>query len=162
MATVTHIQEIIDSLFDKYKDLEDGEVATYIPELAKADPNDFGICLATVDGQVFTAGDWEKEFTIQSMCKPFAFQMALERHGRDATLERVGVEPSGDAFNSIELHPRTARPYNPMINAGAIAIASLLKQDPVGDGVAAFLEKMEQAAGRKLRIDEAVLASESA
>jgi glutaminase len=162
MATTTRIQEIIDSLYDKYKDIDDGAVATYIPELAKADPNGFGICLATVDGEVYTAGDWQKEFTIQSMCKPFAFQMALERHGREATLERVGVEPSGDAFNSIELHPKTARPYNPMINAGAIAIASMLKETPVADSIQAFIGKMEDAAGRKLRMDEAVLASEVA
>ena len=67
----------------------------------------------------FQAGDWEHEFTIQSTCKPFAFQMALEEFGRDETLQRVGVEPSGDAFNSIELDPETMRPFNPMINAGA-------------------------------------------
>ena len=162
MPITTHIQEIIDGVYDKYRDIDEGTVATYIPELAKADPDDFGICLATVDGQVFTAGDWRKEFTIQSMCKPFAFQMALERHGREATLQRVGVEPSGDAFNSIELHPKTTRPYNPMINAGAIAIASLLKQTPVEDGIQAFVSQMERAAGRELRMDDAVLASETA
>lgn len=162
MATTTQIQEIIDNLYEKYKDIDDGAVATYIPELAKANPNDFGICLATVEGEVYSAGDWQKEFTIQSMCKPFAFQMALERHGREATLQRVGVEPSGDAFNSIELHPRTTRPYNPMINAGAIAIASLLKQTPVEDSIRAFVDTMALAAGRELRLDEAVLASETA
>jgi glutaminase len=162
MPTTTRIQEIIDNLYEKYKDVDDGAVATYIPELAKANPDDFGICLATVDGQIFSAGAWQKEFTIQSMCKPFAFQMALERHGREATLQRVGVEPSGDAFNSIELHPRTTLPYNPMINAGAIAIASLIKQTPVEDGIQTFVNKMEEAAGRKLRVDEAVLASEMA
>lgn len=162
MATTTEIQDIIDGVYEKYKDVDEGAVATYIPELAKANPDDFGICLATVDGQVFCAGDWQKEFTIQSMCKPFAFQMALEQHGREATLKRVGVEPSGDAFNSIELHPKTMRPYNPMINAGAIAIASLLKQTPVECGIQAFVNKMGQAAGRELGIDEAVLASESA
>jgi glutaminase len=162
MPTTTHIQEIIDGVYEKYKNIDEGEVATYIPELSKADPRDFGICLATVDGQVFTAGDWQKEFTIQSMCKPFAFQMALERHGREATLKRVGVEPSGDAFNSIELHPKTMRPYNPMINAGAIAIASLLKQTPVEDSIQTFVDTMGKAAGRKLHIDEAVLASETA
>lgn len=162
METTTHIQAIINDIYEKYKDVDDGGVATYIPELAKANPDDFGICLATVDGQVFCAGDWQKEFTIQSMCKPFAFQMALEKHGREATLERVGVEPSGDAFNSIELHPKTTRPYNPMINAGAIAVASLLKENPVEDSVQAFIEKMELAAGRDLRLDEAVLASETA
>jgi glutaminase len=162
MTTTTQIQEIIDGVYEKFKDIDEGTVATYIPELAKADPNDFGICLATVDGQVYTAGDWRKEFTIQSMCKPFAFQMALEKHGREATPKRVGVEPSGDVFNSIELHPKTARPYNPMINAGAIAIASLLKQNPVEDGVRAFVNRMARAAGRELRLDDAVFASETA
>ena len=162
IAATARIQEIIDGVYEKYKDIDEGTVATYIPELAKANPDDFGICLATVDGQVFTVGDWQKEFTIQSMCKPFAFQMALEKHGREATLKRVGVEPSGDAFNSIELHPKTTLPYNPMINAGAIAISSLIKQTPVEDGIQAFMKKMEQAAGRKLRLDHAVLASETA
>jgi glutaminase len=81
LAHLRHIQEVIDGIYEKYKHVEDGDVATYIPELAKADPKHFGICLATVDGQVFRAGDWDKEFTIQSMCKPFAFQMALEQRG---------------------------------------------------------------------------------
>jgi glutaminase len=110
---------------------------------------------------MFRAGDWDKEFTIQSMCKPFAFQMALEQHGMEETLKHVGVEPSGDAFNSIELDPRTARPFNPMINAGAIAMASLIKQDPVEDGIQAFVTTMSRAAGRDLRIDQSVMESES-
>src|SRR5262245_52168391 len=92
------IQEIVDSVYEKYRNVDDGEVATYIPELGKANPKDFGICLATVEGHVFKAGDWDKEFTIQSMCKPFAFQMALEKHGLEKVLKHVGVEPSGDAF----------------------------------------------------------------
>ena len=158
---ITHIQQIIEDVYSNHKDLNEGEVATYIPELGKANGSHFGICLASVDGQVFSVGDWEQEFTIQSICKPFAFQMALEERGRDATLQHVGVEPSGDPFNSIELDPRTMRPYNAMINAGAIAIASLIKKDPVEAGVQAFVEKMGKAAGRTLRIDEAVLFSES-
>ena len=124
MRGISHIEDIVQSVYEKYKSVHAGEVATYIPELGKAKPDDFGICLATVDGQVLTAGDWEREFTIQSICKPFAFQLALEERGRDSTLEHVGAEPSGDAFNSIELDPKTSRPFNPMINAGAIAIAS--------------------------------------
>jgi glutaminase len=161
MSNFLNIQEMVEDAYVKYRDLDEGEVATYIPELGNADPRDFAICLATVDGQIFCAGDSKKEFTIQSICKPFAFQMALEECGRDATLARVGVEPSGDAFNSIELEPRTMRPFNPMINAGAIAVASLIKK-PANAGVSAFVERMEQAAGRSLRIDEAVLASEAA
>jgi glutaminase len=162
MSAISEIEGIVQRIHKKYRGLDDGEVATYIPELAKANPKHFGICLATVDGHMFRAGDWEQEFTIQSMCKPFAFQMALEQFGRDHTLRHVGVEPSGDAFNSIELDPKTMRPFNPMINAGAIAISSLIKKHPVEAGIHTFVEKMALAAGRPLRIDEAVLASESA
>lgn len=115
----SQIQDIVDEIYEKYQNVDDGDVATYIPELGKADPKDFAICLATVDGQTFKAGNIEKEFTIQSMCKPFAFQMALERWGRGKVLKHVGVEPSGDPFNSIELDPKSTRPFNPMINAGA-------------------------------------------
>jgi len=161
MSNTLSLQNIVENVYEQFADVNEGEVATYIPELGKANPADFGICLVTVDGQVFRAGDWQKEFTIQSICKPFAFQLALEEHGRERTLERVGVEPSGDAFNSIELDPRTMRPYNPMINAGAIAVASLIKKGE-REGVRAFVEKMQLAAGRPLRIDESVLASESA
>jgi glutaminase len=155
------IQKIVNAIYEKYKDVDDGDVATYIPELAKADPIDFGICLATVDGQIFRAGDWDREFTIQSMCKPFAFQMALQQWGMPETLKHVGIEPSGDAFNSIELDPKTARPYNPMINAGAIAMSSLIKKTPKEAGVQAFVDKMSEAAGRHLQIDWAVMQSET-
>ena len=162
MSETLSIQDIVDVTYDKYRNVDDGEVATYIPELSKADPRDFAICLVTVDGKVFSAGDWEKEFTLQSICKPFAFQMSLEEFGREGTLARVGVEPSGDAFNSIELDPRTMRPFNPMVNAGAIAVASLIKKGSAVAGVRAFVDKMQLAAGRKLKIDSSVLASESA
>jgi glutaminase len=157
----SQIQRIVDDIYEKYRGVDDGQVATYIPELGKADPGNFGICLVTVEGQVFSAGDWEKEFTIQSMCKPFAFQLALEQHGSEETLKHVGVEPSGEAFNSIELDPKTGRPFNPMVNAGAIAVSSLIKRSPVEAGVDAFVERMSKAAGRTLRIDESVLASET-
>jgi glutaminase len=155
------IQKVIDGIHNKYRNLDDGAVATYIPELGKADPKKFGICLATAEGEVFTAGDWDTEFTIQSMCKPFAFQLAMERHGTEKTLKHVGVEPSGEAFNSIEFDQKTNRPFNPMVNAGAIAVSSLIKQHPVQAGIEAFVDKMSDAAGRRLRIDHSVLASET-
>ena len=162
MSNILEIQQLVDRIYEKYKSIDEGEVATYIPELAKSDPAKFGICLATVDGRVVQAGDWQHEFTIQSICKPFAFQMALEEVGREETLKHVSVEPSGDAFNSIELEPASMRPFNCMVNAGAIAISSLIKKDPVELGIAEFVGKMERAAGRKLRIDMDVLASEAA
>src|SRR5947208_3580179 len=134
-AAASELQEVLDRVYEKFKNVDDGAVATYIPKLGKADPKSFGICAVTVDGQVCAAGDWQKEFTIQSMCKPFAFQMALEEHGSEKVLRHVGVEPSGEAFNSIELDQKSGRPFNPMVNAGAIAVASLLKQNPVEAGV---------------------------
>jgi glutaminase len=155
------MEQIVQHIHQKYKNFNEGEVATYIPELAKANPEHFGICLATVDGRVIRVGDWEHEFTIQSICKPFAFQMALEQFGREETLKHVGVEPSGDAFNSIELDPDTMRPFNCMINAGAISISSLIKRDPPDAGVEQFVQRMQVAAGRALRIDQDVFASES-
>jgi len=162
MADNLSLQEIIEVTYQKYKNVCQGEVATYIPELSKTDPDGFAICLASVDGQVYSVGDWEREFTIQSVCKPFAYQMALEQVGWERTLSRVGVEPSGDGFNSIELDPKTVRPFNPMVNAGAIAVASLIRRESPAAGVRAFLEQMQGAAGRDLRINNAVLASEAA
>src|SRR6266478_4789215 len=162
MPDTLDLQEIVEVTYNKFRGIDEGEVATYIPELGKADPSDFAICLVTVDGQVFSAGDWNREFTIQSICKPFAYQMALEEFGRDRTLTYVGVEPSGEAFNSIELDPRNMRPFNPMVNAGAISVASLIKKNSPAAGVRAFVEKMQLAAGRKLKIDSQVLASEAA
>jgi glutaminase len=156
----SQIQRILDDIYEKYKGVDEGTVATYIPELGNANPDHFGICLATVDGRVFRAGDFDKEFTIQSMCKPFAFQMALEQWGLEETFKHVGVEPSGDAFNAIELDANS-RPFNPMINAGAIAISSLIKRDPVEEGIEAFVERMSDAAGRRLRIDQDVMRSET-
>ena len=158
----SQLQKTINTLYEKYKDVDGGTVATYIPELGKANPKDFGICLATTEGEFYTAGDWDKEFTIQSMCKPFAFQLALEQHGIEETLKHVGVEPSGDAFNAIELDQKTGRPFNPMVNAGAIAVSSLIKQNPVQAGIESFVDKMSKAAGRRLRIDHSVMASETA
>jgi glutaminase len=157
----SQIQDIIDGIYEKYKNVDEGEVATYIPELGKANPADFAICVATADGRIFRAGDYDKEYTIQSMCKPLAFLMALEQYGVEETMKHVGVEPSGDAFNSIELDAKTTLPFNPMVNAGAIAVASLIKKSPVEEGIQAFVDRIGAAAGRQLRIDFEVMRSEA-
>ncbi|MET0545653.1 MAG: glutaminase, partial [Caulobacterales bacterium] len=102
---------IIDGPIDEYlRDLHfrvsrvvGGNVATYIPELAKANPNLCGIAIATVDGAVYSVGDAGHPFTIQSVSKPFVYGYALQEYGRDAVLQHVGVEPTGEAFNSIVL-----------------------------------------------------------
>ena len=139
--------------------IDEGEVATYIPELSRADPSLFGICLATVDGAVYEAGDTHAPFTIQSMSKPLTYALALERLGTAAVRGRMGVEPSGDAFNEISLSPETGMPRNPLINAGAIACAGLVANDSE-DPFALLLETYSRYAGRELEIDESVYRSE--
>ncbi len=141
--------------------VHDGEVAAYIPELAKADPSHLAIAIATTDGRVFSVGDADVAFTIQSVSKPFAYGMALANHGRDAVLRRVGVEPTGEAFNAIILDDNTNRPYNPMVNAGAIAVAELYPGATSAARVEAMGAGLSRFAGRRLDIDEAVYASES-
>ena len=89
---VTHeMQLLVDRVHAKYQPLADGDVATYIPELSKANPDDFGVCLVTHDGQVFEAGDCDRPFTIQSISKPFTFGMAIDELGQEPVLQRVGV-----------------------------------------------------------------------
>jgi len=139
----------------------DGDVATYIPELAKADPEWFGICLATASGSVYEVGDTSVPFTIQSISKPFVYGLALEDHGRTAVLEKVGVEPTGEAFNSISLEPGTGRPRNPMINAGAIATTGLISGKSQASRLRRVIEMLGRHAGRDLDLDGAVYASES-
>ena len=116
------LQYVIEDLHDKYAPVGDGAVATYIPELGKADPDEFGICLVSADGRVFETGDCDQSFTIQSISKPFTFGMAIDEVGHDNVFQRVSVEPSGEPFNSIQLEAGTNRPFNPMVNAGAISV----------------------------------------
>lgn len=155
------LQELIEDLHEKYAPENDGDVATYIPELGKANPEDFGICIVTADGSVFETGDSDRLFTIQSISKPLTYGMALEAHGQDKVSRHVGVEPSGDAFNSIELERGTNRPFNPMINAGAITVSALLYEYYGDEALEQMLARFSAAAGRPLVVDEAVYQSES-
>lgn len=155
------LQELIEELHYKHAKNNDGEVATYIPELGKANPDDFGICVVTADGKVYEVGDSRQQFTIQSISKPFTFGMALEIYGQAKVAEHVGVEPSGDAFNSIQLEGGTNRPFNPMINAGAITVSALLYQRYGDEALERLLARLSAAAGRSLKVDEAVYQSES-
>ena len=158
-AASRELQTLVNELYEDHRSLTDGEVATYIPELAKANPDHFGICVVTAGGRVFEAGDCDVPFTIQSGSKPFTFGMALEEFGHERVWRHVDVEPSGDAFNSIELNG-TNRPHNPMINSGAITVTALLLQR---HGAATFdhvLACFSAAAGRQLSIDQGVYESE--
>lgn len=155
------LQATLNELHQRYRGLSTGRVADYIPELARSDPSWFGIAVATVDGQVWAVGDHDRPFTIQSICKPFSYGMALEDHGREEVLRRVGVEPTGDAFNShIKLEAATKRPHNPMVNAGAIAVASLIAgQDPT-QRLNRVLAAFSRYVGREVLVDMPVFLSE--
>lgn len=160
MAIGSPIQAYLERVHARHRDLRSGEVATYIPELGKADPEWFGIGLATTDGRVYEVGDSRQTFTIQSISKPITYGIALEDHGHEAVLAKVGVEPTGDAFNSISLHPETGCPLNPMINAGAITTTSLVAGTSAEDRLERLLGVFSLYAGRQLAIDESVYRSE--
>src|SRR5690349_234726 len=88
------VMDYLNDLHQQFRSVTDGNVATYIPELAKADPNWFGICLVTATGHIYEVGDSRQPFTIQSISKPFVYGLALEDHGRNHVLSKVGVEPT--------------------------------------------------------------------
>ncbi|PZW45711.1 L-glutaminase [Humitalea rosea] len=139
----------------------EGAVASYIPALAAMPPDLFGIALMTPSGAVAEAGDTRHPFTIQSVSKCFTYAMVLDLLGRDAVRAGVGVQPVGEPFNVIELDPRSNRPFNPMINSGAIAVAGLLRQTLGPDAFAMVKARLSACAGRMLEVDAAVHASEA-
>ena len=159
-ATQPPLQRFLAGCYEEFKTDHSGALADYIPELKRANPAHFGVALVTIDGHVYEVGDSDVPFTIQSVSKAFVFALALERVGEERVAAAIGVEPSGEAFNSIRL-TNDNRPFNPMVNAGAIACSGLIHQ---ADGASAFeriREKLSQFAGRELGVDDAVHASEA-
>ncbi len=161
-AVTSPFRGYLADLHEKYQSLRDGAVADYIPELALANRDWFGICVVTVDGQVFEVGDCSQLFTIQSISKAFVYGMALEDHGREYVNSKVSVEPTGEAFNSIVLDEKTNRPYNPMVNAGAIATADLIKGNGATERLKRMLDMFRRYTGRELDINVPVFLSEKA
>jgi len=154
------LQRFLTGCYEEFKSDNSGAVADYIPELKRANPAHFGIGLVTIDGHVYEVGNSAVPFTIQSVSKAFVFALALDMVGEERVAAAIGVEPSGEAFNSIRL-TNDNRPFNPMVNAGAIACSGLIHQ---ADGAHAFeriREKLSQFAGRELGVDDAVHASEA-
>ncbi|GAA6183085.1 MULTISPECIES: glutaminase [Alteromonadaceae] len=123
------MQSIVDEIAEQMMAIEDkGKVASYIPQLAKVDPNQFAISVALTNGEIYRAGCADTLFSIQSVSKVFTLTLALGKLG-DNIWHRVGREPSGDPFNSIvQLEHEHGKPRNPFINAGAITIADLIMQ----------------------------------
>lgn len=137
-----------------------GQVADYIPELAQVDPNRFALAVCTVDGKLYQVGDVGTTFTMQSISKPFTYALALQDRGLEAVLEKVDVEPSGEAYNEISLERDTGRPLNPMINAGALATYALLAGADDEHRQQRMLDFFSTVAGRDLDLDQEVMDSE--
>lgn len=161
-SAVAPLRDILNGLHAKYAAVQEGTVATYIPELAKADPNWFAISIVSVDGQVVEVGNHQQLFSIQSVSKPFVFGMALEDHGREHVLTKVSVEPTGEAFNSIVLDERSNRPFNPLVNSGAIATGDLVEGRDFPERVTRLLEMFGRFAGHPVYVDNTVFLSERA
>lgn len=123
----------IRTIFDDVKSIEDGDVADYIPQLARVPADSFAVSICTIDGQQLRLGDTNFGFTLQSSVKPMLYSAALEEHGEDNVHLHVGREPSGLSFNELMLS-KDGLPHNPMINAGAIMTSSLIRPDlPTAD-----------------------------
>ncbi|WJY67021.1 glutaminase [Corynebacterium auris] len=152
----TPVPEYLNRILDNVRDRDGGEVADHIEDLKNADPDKLGLAVCTATGHVYSVGDDEYEFSIQSIAKPFVYALALEELGPDTVHERVGVEPSGEAFNELSLDEETHIPSNPMINAGAITVNQLINgpDETVEQRVEIIRSFFSRLAGRELSIDE--------
>ena len=163
MFVMNMVDKMLAELYEEFSARErQGVLANYIPELSNVNPNNFGIVLTTVDGFQYAYGDTNIDFTIQSISKPFIYGMAIQEYGVKKVFERISVEPSGDAFNSISLYPESGRPFNPMINAGAIAATDIIWQLHREETFDLILKTFSTYAGSPLQMDESVYNSESA
>jgi glutaminase len=153
------LQQFLEGCYQQFRTDNSGSVADYIPELKRANPENFGVSAVTIDGHVYEAGDSQIQFTIQSVSKAFVFAFALELLGLDQVEARIGVEPSGEAFNSIRLTADN-RPFNPMVNAGAIACSGLIWEARGAGAFELIRQTLSRFAGRELGVDEAVYTSE--
>lgn len=156
------VQQYLDRILTEHAGVSDGALADYIPELAGVDPDGFALSLSSADGYVYESGATTVEFTIQSISKPFTYALALDALGQAAVDARIGVEPSGEAFNEISVDKTSKTPKNPMINAGAIAAASLVPGATADERFDALHDFYSGFAGRRLELDHDVYASEKA
>lgn len=154
------VEQRLSELYERHLRVEEGSVAQYYepgreyygPELAGEERDSFAISMAALDGETHCVGARRQAFAIQSISKVFVYALALEDHGRDYVLQHVGVEPSGDAFNSIVFDERNKRPHNPMINAGALATCELIRGRDPREKLERIVEVVRQCAGNE-RLD---------
>jgi len=155
-------QAAVEAAHAKYRTLDEGKNADYIPALAKVDPRLFGVALVTVDGKAFKKGDVLAPFSIQSISKVFTLASALQTAGDEAVLQKIGVDATGQVFNSIvAIEQHKGKEMNPFVNPGAIATTSLVEGKTPEEKWARIIGIHEAFAGRKLEVDQEVYRSES-
>jgi len=154
-------QKDIEEIFMETAKNTSGNVATYIPQLARVNPDQFAISVCTIDGQRFSFGDSNTNFGLQSTCKPINYCLALREHGEETVHKHVGREPSGRSFNELSLN-RQGLPHNPLINSGAIMTSSLLKPElPMADRFDYVFKTWQRlCAGKPMEFNNAVYLSE--
>ena len=161
-AQAVDVNAVVNAAYEKYKDLEEGANADYIPALAKVDPNMFGIVVVTVDGKVYTAGDISSEVSIQSISKVFTMARVMDDSGTDVIIDNMGVDATGQVFNSIvAIEQYQGQQMNPMVNPGAIATTSMVKGGSEKKIWKKISDTYDDFAGRKLTVMEDIYRSEA-
>ncbi len=161
--TKEQVQAAVNEAYEKFKTNTEGKNADYIPELAKVDSKFYGIAIVTADGQTVIAGDVNQPFSIQSISKVFSLALAMEELGPDKVFEKIGSEPTGRPFNSVEaVVDMPTHTGNPLVNAGAIATVSLISAPTADAKYKKILDFYSKAAGEKLTLINDVYKSEAA
>ena len=149
----TQVKTLIDAACARYRTNDEGQNAQHYPALAEVPRELFGICVASINGATYSAGDAAAEFTIMSVAKPFVFALACQEHGPEAVREQIGVNATGLPFNSImAVELNAERVTNPMVNTGAMAATSLVRGDTaeakwqcIQDGLSAFAGRQHRS-----------------
>jgi len=157
------LQKVMQEAYLKFKDVKEGATADYIPELAKVPADLFGVAIVTTKGEVFTIGDVDYAFSIQSVSKPFTAALVMQQQGAQAIVDKIGVEPTGLKFNAIlatQIIPQVS--VNPLVNSGAIASVSMVQANNVDERFNTILNFFNDLSGAKLSVIEDVYKSEAA
>jgi glutaminase len=162
-ANETDYQKLVNEAHAKFKNVDDGANANYIPVLDEVDSSLFGVVIVTRDGKTYAAGDVDHKFSIQSVAKPFTAALVMEAQGIDAIREKIGVEPTGMPFNSIiAIEVNDKRSRNPLVNAGAIAAVSMIEAKTADERWKLILDGYSDFAGEPLALQDDVYVSEAA
>jgi glutaminase len=157
------VQALVAEAHDRFRGINDGAVADYIPALGRTPPERFGVCIVSVSGAVYPAGETDSTFSIQSISKPFVFGLVCQQIGPERARQLLGVDSTGQPFNSVvAIESNPERTGNPMVNAGAIAATSLAPGETAEEKWEFVRQGLSRFAGRSLELDDEVYSSEAA